>query len=370
MKIIAGVIIILMVLIGGYVLLPSAPIPSEKAEKESIAAIGNMNVRRFAHTSTLLPNGKVLIAGGQDGRALATTEIFNTATNSFTSAASMNAARSAHTATLLPNGKALIAGGYDGTYLSSAEIYDPQSGKFTGTSNMTIARSGHEAILLNTGKVLLVGGVGVGWSFLSSAEIFDPDSGTFTPTGSMTTARESHTATLLNNGKVLVTGGHKGRRAAITIYSSAEVYDPSTGKFLPTGAMSMRRHKHDAVILSDGRVLVVGGADERDRDGAYASAEIYDPHSGQFTPAADMNLQRYKHRSTTILLPMGKVLVVGGSHTAELYDPASNQFVIVNGSMGSDRLFSAATLLQNGRVLITGGYDESMATSSMAWLYK
>jgi hypothetical protein len=370
MKITAGVSIMLSVLIGGYALPPSEPTLSDKVEKGSIAAIGNMNFRRFAHTSTLLPNGKVLVAGGQDGGALATTEIFDPVTNRFASTGTMGSARAGHTATLLPDGKVLIAGGYDATYLSSAEIYDPKSREFTATSHMSIARSGHEAILLNTGKVLLVGGVGIGWSFLSSAEIYDPETGTFTPTGSMTTARESHTATLLSNGRVFVTGGHKGRRAAITIYSSAEVYDPSSGTFLPTGNMSVRRHKHDAALLSDGRVLVVGGADERDRDGAYTSAEIYDPNNGQFTPAANMNARRYKHRSTTILLPTGQVLVVGGSYTAELYDPASNQFVKVNGSMGSDRLFSAATLLQNGRVLITGGYDESMTTSSRAWLYQ
>ena len=83
-----------------------------------------------------------------------------------------------------------------------------------------------------------------------------------------------------------------------------------------------------------------------------------------------MNMRRYKHRGTTILLPTAQVLIVGGSSIAELYDPSLNEFVKVDGSMGSDRLFSTATLLRNGRVLITGGYDEHMATSSKAWFYE
>ena len=186
----------------------------------------------------------------------------------------------------------------------------------------------------------------------------------------MTTARESHTATLLNDGSVLITGGHKGRRAAITIYSNAELYNPSTGTFSPTANMSVRRHKHDAALLPDGKVLVVGGSAERDREGAYASAEIYDHRTGRFTPTVNMNVKRYKHRGTTVLLPSGQTLIAGGSNTAELYDPADRIFVKVDGSMGSDRLFSAAALLRNGCVLITGGYDQRMATSAKAWLYQ
>jgi hypothetical protein len=235
---------------------------------------------------------------------------------------------------------------------------------------MTIARSGHEAVLLKDGKVLLTGGVGMGWSFLSSADIYDPTTGAFAPTGSMTTARESHTATLLGDGKVLITGGHKDRRSDVTIYSSTELYDPSTGKFSLAGDMSIRRHKHDAALLLDGNVLIVGGADERDRNGAYVSAEIYHPQTGRFTPTADMNVRRYKHRGTTIVLPGGQVLVVGGSHMAELFDPKASVFLRVDGSLGSDRLFSAATLLPTGHVLITGGYDETMTTSSKAWFFR
>lgn len=335
-----------------------------------IVTLGNMHAQRFAHTSTLLADGKVFVAGGQAEGSLASTEIYNPKSRTFSNARTMSVPRSGHSATLLRNGTVLIAGGYNGTYLSSAEIYDPETNSFTPTGWMTSARSGHEAVLLNNGSVLLAGGVSVGWTFLSSAEIYDPERGTFSPTGSMTTARESHTATILKDGRVLITGGHKDRRANITIYSGTEVYDPSAGKFSAAGNMAVRRHKHDATLLSDGRVLIVGGADERDRDGAYTSAEIFDPRTGRSSPTTDMNVRRYKLRGTTILLEDEKVLVSGGSSIAELFDPYTNVFAKVEGSLGTDRLFSAATLLHNGEVLITGGYDERMITSSKAWLYQ
>src|SRR5712692_9888731 len=191
-------------------------------EAGSVNPIRGMTARRAAHTATLLPNGKVLIAGGMigDGGGLSSTEVFDPTTNTFTAAENMTVARAGHTATLLQNGKVLIAGGYNGDYLDSAELYDPATGKFTQTGKMVTPQSGHIAALLNNGKVLLAGGVGTGWTFLADAELFNPNTNTFTATGGMTTARESHTATLLKDGRVLITGGHKDRRANITIYTT------------------------------------------------------------------------------------------------------------------------------------------------------
>src|SRR5258708_33319586 len=135
---------------------------------------------------------------------------------------------------------------------------------------MVLVRSVHAATLLNNGKVLLAGGVGTSWTFLADAELYDPATNTFAATGAMTMARESHTATLLRNGNVLIMGGHKGRRSAITIYSSAEIYNPASGTFSSTGNLTVRRHKHDAALLADGRVLIIGGSDERDGRGGSA----------------------------------------------------------------------------------------------------
>lgn len=341
-------------------------------EAGSIHSVRSMTTQRAAHTATLLPDGKVLVAGGfaGDENSLASAEVFNPATSTFASAGNMNAPRSGHTATLLPNGKVLIAGGYNGSYLASAELYDPTTRTFTPTGRMVTARSGHVAMLLRNGKVLLAGGTGVGWTFLADAELYDPATNTFTATGSMTVARESHTATLLANGKVLIAGGHRGRRQSITIYSSAEIYDPATGAFTPTGNMTRVRHKHEAILLADGRVLIVGGSDERDGRGAYTSAEIYNPAAGSFTVTGNMNATRYKLQGTSVLLNDGKVLIAGGANRAEVFDPGTNTFSYASGSLGTTRLFATATRLQNGQVLITGGYDDSNAVSSNAWIYR
>jgi hypothetical protein len=340
-----------------------------------IIPIAGMSTARAAHTATLLSDGKVLIAGGfageQNGKTSA--EIFDSATSTFTAIATMTAPRQSHNATLLPSGKVLITGGYNGAYLASAEIYDPTTGNFTPAGQMSTARYGHVAILLRNGKVLLAGGVGDGYTFLASAELYDPATGKFEPTSNMTMARESHTITMMQDGKVLITGGHRGRQSSITIYASTEIYDPTTGGFTATGDMTTRRHKHDAVSLPNGLVLVNGGSDERDDQGAYASAEIYNPATGTFKAIGDMPTIRYKHGGTSILLPNGKALIAGGANNAVIYNPENNAFGVVAGSLGTNRLsrlFSTATLLPNGKVLITGGYGLNQNVSGGAWIYE
>jgi hypothetical protein len=338
----------------------------------SLSATNGITAKRASHTSTLLGNGKVLIAGGfvGDGGGLASAELYDPATGKFTSIGDMATGRSSHTATLLPNGKVLIAGGYNGSYLNSSELYDPATNKFTPGGRMVMARSGHIAVPLNEGRVLLAGGVGTGWTFLADAEIYDPQNGTFSATGSMTTARESHIGTLLNDGRVLIVGGHKGRRADVTIYRSTEIFDPASGKFTPAGDMAVKRHKHDATRLADGRVLIVGGSDERDGGGAYIHAEIYDPTRKTFTRVKnELNMARYTLQGTSILLKNGKVLIAGGADRAEVFDPATDTFSFAKGDMGTTRLFASATLLDSGKVLITGGYTDGVVVSSAAWIY-
>lgn len=339
----------------------------------AIAAVADMRSQRAAHTATRLLDGRVFIAGGFVGneRRLAGTEIFDPETRTFTPAANMSMARASHTATLLPNGKVLIAGGFDGGYLNTAEIFDPRTNRFTSAGRLWTGRSDHAATLLTDGKVLLAGGVGPGWTFLSSAEMYDPETNRFTPAGSMTTERESHTATLLKDGRVLITGGHKGRRADIVIYSSVEIFDPRTGRFSALGDLTVKRHKHDAVLLNDGRVLVVGGSDERDGGGAYRNVEIFYPARSTFTAiGTQMNSPRYKLQGTTILLPNGKVLIAGGASHAEIFDPHTNSFHRTAGDMGAKKLFATATMLKDGQVLIAGGYTDGPVVSSNAWLYR
>lgn len=357
---------LLLALVSGN---PTDPEPSADGR---VVPISPMTTGRAAHTATLLANGRVLIAGGFGAgeASLASAEVYDPARKRFAAIAPMSVARSGHSAVLLPNGKVLIAGGYNGSYLRSAELYDPRTGRFQAAGNMTTARSGHVAVLLGNGKVLLAGGIGVAWSFLNSAELYDPATGTFRPTGGMTVARESHTANLLRDGRVLITGGHRGRRQAIAIYASAEVYDPSAGKFTPTGSMATRRHKHDAVTLADGSVLVLAGADERDDRGAYRSAERYDPATGRFAPAGSMHAARYKLNGSSVLLPDGTVLLLGGAGVSEIYDPVQRTFSVITQGVGAVRLFATANLLADGTVLLAGGYGEGVSASALAWEYR
>lgn len=351
----------------------SAQNSKDAADTGTLVQAGAMHSARAAHTATALPDGRVLLAGGltDQENTSAGAEVYDPTAETFTPTGPMRTPRQSHTATLLPDGKVLLAGGYDarGTYLSSAEIYDPASDRFAPAGTMQSARAGHVAVRLPDGRVLLAGGVGTDWTFLSSAELYDPATGMFTPTGSMSLPRESHAAVRLADGRVLVIGGHRGRRANIELYTSAEVYDPATGTFSPAGDMATRRHKHDAVLLPDGRVLITGGTDERDYDGRYTSAEIFDPQTGASSPTGPMHLPRYKHAGTSVVLPGGRVLLAGGAPEAEVYDLEAGAFLLVGGEARMVGQFSAAAPLSDGRVLVTGGYGEGQGPQASAWLY-
>ena len=339
-----------------------------------------MHVARASHSSTLLPNGKVLIAGGFSGSGgesnpYRTVELYDPGAGTFQSVGEMSIGRSGHTATLLKNGKVLIVGGWTGRYGhdGSAEIYDPAANTFTATGNLVTERAGNTATLLADGRVLIAGGENREENKIASAEIYDPSMGKFTQTGSMADARSAHTATALEDGRVLIIGGGSGHYPSQNIYRSAEIFDPATGKFTSTGAMNVGRHKHAAILLRSGKVLIVGGSDNRDWHGEYASAEIYDQASGTFTATGAMNTSRFKIPGAMALLPNGKVIVAGGGPFAELFDERTGTFTKVAGSLGAARFFASTSLLPDGRALITGGYAEGsggLPATAAAWIYQ
>jgi hypothetical protein len=181
-----------------------------------------MITARSAPTATLLTNGKVLLTGGEDtpSTPLASAELYNPATGTFSATGSMITARYIHTATLLPNGQVLVAAGYNYGVLASAELYDPTTGAFSATGSMITGRVYHAATLLPNGQVLVAAGSS-DYDVLASAELYDPTTGAFSATGSMITARMLSPLTLLPNGQVLAAGGWGGNSGPL---ASAELY--------------------------------------------------------------------------------------------------------------------------------------------------
>jgi hypothetical protein len=330
-------------------------------------ATGSMAIPRLSQTASLLTNGQVLVTGGANST---TTELYDSSSGTWTATGSLNTAREFHTATVLPNGKVLVAGG--GTwggptvYVSSTELYDPVAGTWATANSMNDARGAHTATLLPNGKVLVAGGI---WDVDNpyftaytqfTAELYDPVSGTWMLTNSMTTARCSHTATLLPSGKVLVAGGVNYNGTTINNLSSAELFDPAAGTWTATTAMTTARSFHTATLLTNGLVLVAGGAGGPSGNTNLSSAELYDPVAGTWTATTAMTFARSGHTAT--LLPNGKGLIAGGSGaSAELYDPATGTWDVVT-PMNNARSSHTATLLLNGEVLVAGG--DSVGTSA------
>lgn len=327
----------------------------------------SMNVARSAHTSTLLPNGQVLVAGGmvREGDILDSAEIFDPATDTFTAIETMNQARVGHAAILLHDERVLIVGGFVGrNETASAEIYDSQQGKFKTIGEMTTPRGGFTATLLLDGRVLITGGEFDGE--LATAEIFNPLTNSFTATGNLIEARAAHTATLLLDGRVLITGGIRDNQ----VLATAEIFDPITGTFSAAGHMNSQRRTHAAVLLTDGEVLILGGSTEEDWDTRLNSVEIYNPQQDAFAYyPASMRQERFKLGSSVTTLNNGQVLIVGGDTTVEVLDVQVGVFQDAAGQVDADRFNSTATQLNDGRVLIAGGYDYDIRATDQAWLY-
>jgi len=399
---------------------------------------GSMLNLRANHTATLLTSGMVLVAGGvgQDQvTALSTAELYDSATGQWTTTGSMNFPRERHGAVRLLGGGVLVTGGnldfLDGPS-GSTEVYNPASGMWSVVGRMTTSRRSHTETLLADGSVLVAGGAYgniAASNFLASTDRFDPQAGVWSQTGDMRVAKgsiptisgmESHTATLLQDGRVLVAGGD-GFLTNFTndvIFSSAELYDPATGRWALTGSLNVARSEHAAVELSDGRVLAIGGSG---LGVALASTEIYTPPAPtfqnwrpqtrpvvtQFRPLAHPMLadsaRRYIGRAPTqrsahkrlpsigqwnmtgsmhvsrigapmTLLPTGKVLIEGcdaptvSGVTAELFDPSTGKWSRT-GSMHEPRCNHVAVLLGDGRVLVAGGFNTSIQSEASAEIY-
>jgi N-acetylneuraminic acid mutarotase len=342
-----------------------------------------MHARRAGATSTVLGDGDVLVVGG--GTAAA--ELYHPQTGTWSVTASMTTVRTDATATLLPNGDVLVAGGccqpgnpYRG--LTSAELYHPATRTWSTTGSLNVARSGDTATLLEDGDVLVAGGACNGTAYgcdagsflsnLKSAELYHPATGIWTKTGTMHAGREFQTATLLPNGEVLVVGGFNSCDDDFcSDLNTAELYDPVTGKWLHTGSMRGAREQQTATLLADGDVLVAGGLNQGGFSGfaaTYASAELYNPLFGKWSPTGSMNQARAGQTAT--LVEGGWVLLTGGgTSTSEVYQPTSGIWV-PTGDLSTARTEQTAALLGNGDVLVAGGSGPDREPLGTAEVYQ
>ncbi|HEX2698965.1 MAG TPA: kelch repeat-containing protein [Acidimicrobiales bacterium] len=373
---------------------------------------------RSGHTATLLGNGKVLVVGGlaTDGTAQVSADLYDPGAGTWVPAAPMPPpGRTGHTATVLPSGRVLVAGGLtsagadlltpNADNLASSVLYDPATNTWATGPDMNRARGRHTATPLGDGRVLVAGGFvnefelpGACQSPVpGAAEIFDPaaggGAGAWTATAPRRFATVDHTANALPDGRVLVVGGYRGSRYQfpslcaddpVGQIATAEIFNPADGSWTEGPAPAIDRRGHTASSLPDGRVLVAGGTPCGSGDCVVNDVEIFDPALRKWSPGRSMLTARAYAGAT--VLPSGKVLVTGGQTpsdirlgrgighdtplraSAETFDPTDGRWRSA-GAMSTARQDHTSTVLalgptaacgeRCGRVLVTGGEGDA-----------
>ncbi len=328
---------------------------------------GSMSVARRNHTASLLPDGRVLVAGGFDNKnepsVTFSAEIYDPARGTWLPASPMSTPRAGHTASVLASGRVLVAAGWGGSSnLDSAEVYDPLRDTWTRTPSIPNANhNNHTATVLADGRVLLAGGHIFPQAF-SSVDIYDPVMNAWSSAAPVATRRTGHDATLLHDGRVLIVGGVNDMQNGI---ASVEAYHPVSGTWTSLNSMAAHRMYLVCTRLADGRVLVTGGYQNQHGTRNTAAAEVFNPVTGRWETLPSMSEARYNHAS--VLLPSGEVLVAGGQadtsvrSSTELFNPSSGAWRM-SSSLLVARAEHTATLLLDGRALIVGGMADSGGT--------
>jgi N-acetylneuraminic acid mutarotase len=334
----------------------------------------------FAEAVTV-PDGRVIVPGGNHLHYLGATApaALVLEKSVWLPTQPMNSPHAKHTVSLLRDGRVLVTGGEGraspgarGNVVTVSEVYDPATGRWTPTPPMaTDVPFNHSATLLEDGRVLVAGGsyVGVGRSgVLADAQLFDPASGGWTATAEMADPRTYHSSALLADGRVLVVGGHDGSGVP---RDTAEIWDPTTATWVPTAGMRFAHHSETnaAALLPDGRVVVVGGTTvlPGGARGATNRTQMYDPRRDRWTESPTLpGPPRTDH--VVVAVRGGRVLVAGGL-TADPALPADAASALADAylfdtrrcrwdraaSMAAARSNAAATVLDDGSVLVVGG---------------
>jgi len=323
---------------------------------------GHMITARHSHTATRLADGRILVAGGEDGsflNYLASAELFDPVTGTWSATWSLHTARSKHTATRLADGRVLVVGGTGAVGApDSAEIYDPATGRWSDTDSLAYGRFLHTATLLYDERVLVAGGAHGGYS-TTSIELFDPETETWSRSA-MDTARHDHTATRLANGRVLVVGGvdNSDPYHAEEYLDNADIFNPADGTWSAPDPINLGRARHTATLLNDGRVLVAGGW--RPNTFYDANCYLFDPTRGTWGHTDPLPWGGFEYHTATrltdnrVLVTGGWINNVGAQSGVYLYNPADRSWTVAS-SLENQRYWHTATLLYDGRVLVAGG---------------
>jgi hypothetical protein len=316
---------------------------------------GSLATSRRLHTLTVLANGQVLATGGFHGPPGATpntsdsAELYDPATGVWTATGSLHQRRSNHSAVLLSDGRVLVAGGasdeppLDDVVVASAEIYDPATGSWTAVRPMIRARASFPAVLQHDGTVLVIGGVietGGDLCGLTYCEIYDPATDTWSPTDPIGTPvrlengapRVNAEAVALADGSVLLTGGHQGGPLNWSFspfsISTTEKYDPVAKKWSVVGSMGVARDEFRLVRLNSGKVIAIGGLEYGGYDVGFQNSEIFDPATGRWGPLIGMSVGRTKFGA--VKLADGRVLIAGGATVLATASPNGNHVLITS----------------------------------------
>ena len=332
------------------------------------AGVGKMTTARGDHAASILSNGKILVSGGigdwgagQRSPAIGSSEILDLTTKSWTSASPLNHPRYGHTQTVLNDGTLLAVGGSpNGVKDIPPEIYTASNDTWTETSKMSYSRRlGHSATLMANGEVLVTGGLAEvegNKRIIAKVEIYNPKDGSWRLVSDMTMPREKHKAVLLNNGKVLVIGSDNEEQYVRGV-TTAELYDPDNDSWTGLGKlMDEHAERFTAVLLNDGKVLVSGGGTKGRRltPETTATMEIYDPANATWSLVEPMEVRSWRHTAT--VLNDGNVLFVGNEKLS-IYNTSSDSWTSIGGFSDPRGGVHAPVLLSDGRTLIIGGHD-------------
>ena len=334
-----------------------------------------MSAARMAHTATTMASGKVLVAGGYGtgGTVLSSAEIYDPITNTWSATWAMANTRYMHRAARISTtGDVVVAGGWGncvagGGYCSKAEYFKETDGWHTaGTMTTSRALHGFTVTQDTSGNeaVLASGGNNAGGAVIQ-AELYRPATNDWLPAANLATARFRHTATALLPGgsthrDVIAAGGYTGT----TVLASVERYNTTTRTWSACTAMSGGRFEHSAELLDSGKVLVAGGVRTASAGSTcWQRGAVYDPAANSWTDTGLQGVPRCWHASAK--LDSGRVLIMGGRQTydglaiksADLYDPATNNWAIAASMKYERASFPAALFLKSSAhwVLVSGG---------------